>query len=84
MGGGSGDSLQWVFSLKPLVRVNEGCAQNSEADYITASLISGVSARATFRSGSFCNWMCFIKVRNVLGPVYMLARCARALLRPIG
>ena len=24
------------FSLKPLVKVNEGCAQSSETDYITA------------------------------------------------
>lgn len=32
------------FSLKPLVKVNEGCAQSSERDYITAPLINGLSA----------------------------------------
>lgn len=31
------------FSLKPLVKVNEGCSQSSETDYITAPLINGVS-----------------------------------------
>lgn len=31
------------FSLKPLVKVNEGCVQSSETDYITAPLISSVS-----------------------------------------
>lgn len=33
------------FSLKPLVEVNEGCVQSSEADYITVALINGVSRR---------------------------------------
>lgn len=28
------------FSLKPLVKVNEGCVQSSETDYITAPLIN--------------------------------------------
>lgn len=32
------------FSLKPPVKVNEGCAQSSESDYITAPLINGLSA----------------------------------------
>lgn len=31
------------FSLKPLVKVNEGCMQSSETDYITAPLINIVS-----------------------------------------
>ena len=31
------------FSLKPLVKVNEGCMQSSETDYITAPLINSVS-----------------------------------------
>lgn len=34
------------FSLKPPVKVNEGCAQSSESDYITAPLINGLSACA--------------------------------------
>lgn len=31
------------FSLKPPVKVNEGCSQSSETDHITAPLINGVS-----------------------------------------
>ena len=31
------------FSLKPPVKVNEGCVQSPETDYITAPLINGLS-----------------------------------------
>lgn len=45
-----------VFSLKPLVKVNEGCAQSSETDYITASLINGVSRHPYFLV-CVCVWL---------------------------
>ncbi len=43
------------FSLKPPVKVNEGCVQSSETDYITAPLINGVSMHLSPR---VCSCVC--------------------------
>lgn len=47
------------FSLKPLVKVNEGCTQSSETDYITAPLINGVSMHL-----SLCVCVCVCRCFN--------------------
>lgn len=43
------------FSLKPPVKVNEGCVQSSETDYITAPLINGVCMHLSLR---VCSCVC--------------------------
>lgn len=42
------------FSLKPLVKVNEGCVQSSETDYITAPLINSVCMHPLQRVPRVC------------------------------
>lgn len=71
------------FSLKPLVKVNEGCVQSSETDYITAPLINSVSMHLSPRVHVSFNASILVQLdvlnlrlarmhrRNVLASVYM-------------
>lgn len=69
------------FSLKPLVKVNEGCAQSSETHYITAPLINAQSV-------CVCLWVCVCAHSRACTHQYTVhvfsRRCERDGRRPDG